>query len=681
MALYLDRTLPEVERSAELLLAEPGDLPLLARLQRERVVANVGAGLDAVDLPRAPLHRARALALASFAGSLLLGLAWPLSGSSPAPEQAAGRSAAQATAGPQVVAVRVTVTPPAYTGRSEHRVDGLDVRAEQDASVLWEVEVRGATEPPVLVFDESERVSLERRAGDVFTIRRQADEGHLYRLEAPAAENPFDSYARFEVVPDRPPEVEILAPAAFVELGPEAGARLEVRAELADDYGLGPVSLVATVASGFGELVEFRERRIEFDSRTAQADGTVIATSRLALAALGMKPGVELFLFAEARDSREPRPNIGRSATHIVRMPGGSARSVGLSARLPVLRVPEFFRSQRQIILDTEKLLADEEGITTEDFRRRSEALGFDQRALRMRYGGLLGEEFESGRPADAGHEAGPDEEHGEEIRRLDEMAPSRRGDPADAWEALPEGFAHQHDSAEIATYFDSDVKADLKAALAEMWGAEGRLRGLVPRDALPFEYRALQLLKSVQQRSRLYVQKIGFEPPQIYPREARLTGELGDIRTVRRRALARDDPALDAVRATLTALTEQGSGVPAPSSEDLAAAARLLAERARDDPAFDLAGLESLRGWIRALEQGALDGAAPESSGTGGRTAWRHTAIAALWALLPEPEASPASSQATSTSLAASYRRHLAAEGWSPEEWADDSSTTGGLP
>ncbi len=37
-------------------------------------------------------------------------------------------------------------------------------------------------------------------------------------------------------------------------------------------------------------------------------------------------------------------------------MAGGAGPSVALGSGLPVLRLPEFFRSQRQIILDTEKL-------------------------------------------------------------------------------------------------------------------------------------------------------------------------------------------------------------------------------------------------------------------------------------------------------------------------------------
>ena len=625
MALHLDRARPEAEASCELLLAAPEELPLVARLQRRRVEAALGAVLAEVELPAAPRRRARLLALASLAASLAAWLALPsVEQRAAAGRPLAERPASPAAPGPRITEIRTTVTPPAYTGRRERTSAGLDLRAEQGAVVTWRVAIEGAAEPPALVFDEAERLVLDRLAGGVFTARRAAEASHLYRLEAPAVAG-AGAYARFDVVPDLAPVVEIATPPAFVELAPETGggleARLDVRVEVRDDYGVGPAWLVATVASGFGELVEFRERRLELERGATSPDGAVVATSRLDLEALGMKPGVELFFFAEARDRRRPQPNVGRSATHVVRMPGGSGRSSELSVRLPVLRVPELFRSQRQIILDTERLLADEPRITREELRRRAEGLGLDQRALRMRYGGLLGEEFED-----------------------------------QALEGLGAGLVHEHDSAEIATYFDSEVKAQLKAALAEMWGAEGRLRGLAPREALPYEYRALRLLKRVQESSRLYVAKVGFEPPLLDPAATRLTGDLDEIRTVRRSDGARAEEAPGEVLVALAALEDaagRASAAPPPVLAAARTAARLLAARAREDPDAELSSLESLRAWIAALEEGR---AAPAQL--------RAAAAAALWSLLPEAEAGPALRPAVDTSLAASYRRRLAAGG-----------------
>ncbi len=68
---------------------------------------------------------------------------------------------------------------------------------------------------------------------------------------------------------------------------------------------------------------------------------------------------------------------------------------------------PEFFRSQRQIIIETEQLLKDSDTISVEEFKKRSNELGVDQKLLRLRYGKFLGEETDV--------EIGNDHDHDEE--------------------------------------------------------------------------------------------------------------------------------------------------------------------------------------------------------------------------------------------------------------------------
>jgi hypothetical protein len=61
------------------------------------------------------------------------------------------------------------------------------------------------------------------------------------------------------------------------------------------------------------------------------------------------------------------------------------------------------------------------------------------------------------------------------------------------------------------------------------MWRAEGELRLYRPDESLPHQYEALALIKRVQNRSRVYVARVGFEPTPVDP-SRRLTGELADI-------------------------------------------------------------------------------------------------------------------------------------------------------
>jgi hypothetical protein len=169
---------------------------------------------------------------------------------------------------------------------------------------------------------------------------------------------------------------------------------------------------------------------------------------------------------------------------------------------------PEFFRSERQIIIETEQLLAARDTIAVGVFEGKSNDLGIDQKLLRLRYGKFLGEEAEEGGGAG-----------------LDTVSFGAFGDAA----KILDVYTDKHDNAEDATFFEPGVKAQLKATLNEMWNAELRLRTFKPKEALPYCYKALRLLKDLQQQSRAFVAKTGVRTTPLNP-DKRLTGELGGI-------------------------------------------------------------------------------------------------------------------------------------------------------
>src|SRR5207248_2718954 len=84
--------------------------------------------------------------------------------------------------------------------------------------------------------------------------------------------------------------------------------------------------------------------------------------------------------------------------------------------------------------------------------------------------------------------------------------------------EKIIDQFSHRHDIAEDASFFDPGTKRQLKATLTEMWEAELRLRTYKPQEALPYEYKALRLLKDLQQKSRAYVAKTSVKTPPLKP-------------------------------------------------------------------------------------------------------------------------------------------------------------------
>jgi len=92
------------------------------------------------------------------------------------------------------------------------------------------------------------------------------------------------------------------------------------------------------------------------------------------------------------------------------------------------------------------------------------------------------------------------------------------------------EQYTHAHDDAETNTFYEQSTRNLLKMALEQMWQSELHLRMYQPEKALPFETKALEFLKSAQQKARTFAKKSGYDPPPIREKEKRLTGELKDI-------------------------------------------------------------------------------------------------------------------------------------------------------
>ena len=67
------------------------------------------------------------------------------------------------------------------------------------------------------------------------------------------------------------------------------------------------------------------------------------------------------------------------------------------------------------------------------------------------------------------------------------------------------------------------------------MWEAELHLRMAAPEKALPFEHKALKIIKDIQQQSRIYVHKAGFEMTPLEPYKKRFSGDLSDLKNLSR--------------------------------------------------------------------------------------------------------------------------------------------------
>jgi hypothetical protein len=536
---------PIAQDSADLLFATPDTLNPLQRRQRAHVEAALQSRLPELR-PRWPWRWVLASAVMSVL-AIALAFGWPR-GPSAAP-LFPGASAPPATPAqpPQLRSTRLEITAPAYTGQAVRVQNALDGKVAQDSRLHWSLRFSAQPRTAALQFHDGQRIALQRE-GDLWTARWTATRPALYRVVTEPALRDTRLY-RLDVVPDRPPVVRVIAPDRSLVLGTPGQRQWPLQFEATDDHGVvASAQLKVTLAQGSGENITFREQ-------TFILSGTGPATQRrfartLDLGALGATEGNDVIAQLTVRDTHAPTAQSAQSSSVILRLPS-AAEIHGTDMEGMVKKtLPAYFRSQRQIIIDAEALIKQRRQLPAEEFVKRADAIGVDQRILRLRYGQFLGEESEGGAKPPPTSDTLPtsdtpatphDDDHDHHGAQTDGTAPVF----GSATDVLSE-YGHTHDHAEAATLLDPKTRATLKAALDQMWSSEGELRQGQPERALPYAYKALGFIKEVQQAERIYLARVGPELPPI-DEGRRMTGDRAELasRALPLRALDAPDQAI----------------------------------------------------------------------------------------------------------------------------------------
>ncbi|MFT4022779.1 MAG: hypothetical protein QM664_03215 [Flavihumibacter sp.] len=498
----LDQAFPSLEESSSLLVSDQASGSLLFTLQQQKTEQ----ALQQISPPQPYRQKMGIAVLLALLAAVLLVLV-PAKQEAPAGEATPTIPNENKAPVPlQLASASIRITPPAYTRLQAREQQPFALQTVQGADVQWTLQTNKAIEKMQLLFNDSSVLPL--RATDSSHTRWQAvkklEKSGFYRVDTDGL--PSDIYT-IDVLPDLPPVVNISSPEGQTLI--EAGMPFEVmiRSQLKDDYGLVSAHLAATIASGSGEAVKFRNEKIDISS-IVRDHASATWNRLLDLRQWQMKGGDELYFYLEATDGRG---QASRSDICIVRLPD-TTELLSMDGMLTAMDVkPEFFRSQRQIIIETEQLIRDKKNISVAAFQEKSNELGGEQKLLRLRYGKFLGEENETNI---GGHHDHDDHDHDHDH---DEEAHNDAVDFNNA-EKILEEVTHKHDIAEDATFFDPETKKQLKATLTEMWNAELKLRIYNPEQALPYEYKALRLLKDLQQQSRVFVGKTGVKTTPLDP-------------------------------------------------------------------------------------------------------------------------------------------------------------------
>ncbi len=616
VAAFVDTAVVEADYSSALLLSEADSLPGLSRLQRNRVAGQLREPVRRLIPPNGLLR-----ALTTMTLLILLGVLAPRTGFFNTEAASAGRGGSPAriefapvdslqggTETPKLTGQRIRLDFPAYTNKPDAQTQDPNIRALIGTTILWELRFEGAVFE-VIMERGGERFPLQP-TGEFFTLRQVLDGSGFYSFRFSDSLGNWqvsDLYA-LEAIPDKPPTAKIEGVPQFTYFGAEDALRLDFTAQIFDDLGISDAYIVATVSKGSGESVKFREERLGFDTPLTPGTRSEKLSKILNLKQLQMDIGDELYFYVEALDRRQPLPNRGRSETYFAVIRDTASSAFAVEGSLGVDLMPDYFRSQRQLIIDTEKLIAEAPSLPVSEFKFRSNELGFDQKALRIKYGQFMGEESEMDlAPEESLSEDTPEGEDADHADPLAEFTHDHDGDNAHNLVAEGEGekeedplheYLHNHEDPEAATLFEESLRTKLRKALDVMWDAELHLRLYTPEASLPYQYEALGLLQEIKNSARIYVHRIGFDPPPI-KEEKRLSGDIEGVSTYARDEFLEYEGSFPAMRQGVTrlqTLIEGNSTYTDADRELFRRAGQELAAKALEEPGRYLSLLRALK-------------------------------------------------------------------------------------
>ena len=553
---FLNREFPQLEFSAQLIEQDDIVLTEMARYQKQRLLNSIPAFEDIIIPNRVKQY------IIAFLGVLIISTILyqyrsELISFFPPVEltkQTENKKLAEKIINPELLESLVTIESPAYTKIRKHQQSDLNIIAAESSLLEFRLQFSSPIKSAFLLVNQRDTIRLKVLEHVVKANYRLSQSG-FYSIHWQTKTKQFSSdYYQLSSIKDKPAVIDIVGLKSYSIIKHDENPNVNFDIILTDDYGVTDASLIATLSKGAGESVKFREQEIRFAQSFSGKEKSYKFNQTINLNKLEMEPGDELFLFVKAFDNKASLNQESRTLTYIISMPDTARFRIAVSAGLPVNRMPDYFRSQRQIILDTEALIKQKNKIKAERFSEISNDIGIDQKLLRLRYGKFFGEEFESQEFGIAAFN--PDEEtHADEDDSEDPELEIT--DPAAAMEIIAD-FIHDHDAEEQDAFIEATVRVLMKQALSNMWDAELHLRMGNPKKALPFEYQALNLIKEATKKSRIYVERIGFEAPLLKPVKNRYKGELDQIKNLREARTEEDNDPYKSLRNLYRMLDEK---------------------------------------------------------------------------------------------------------------------------
>jgi hypothetical protein len=542
---HINCTFLEFEQSSQLLLENQPN-SILQRLQKRKVeqLFKQQQILNKIHQSIAPVEYKSALKILLISIILFAvqqftdGMYSPYSKSSPPTNILL--TTAEKISEPKLLSSTIVITPPEYMNRKTIQTSDMNLHIMEGSEIRWRLDFSRKDITYYMVNSEGHRIQIKHQENNKFEYLQVFSQSSLYSFAY--MENgqftSLDDVYTIAVTMDQLPKIKITKPnQSLVEIPKLGPANFELEVKISDDFGLSKTFIQASVASGSGEAVKFRDEVFNFDETQTTAKESNFK-KHWDLQQLKMEPGDEVYFKVITEDNKQPDAQQVKSSSIIVRWLDNEIQQMAADG-LRINFVPEYFRSQRQIIIETEQLIEDRKDLSQQQINELSRSLGHSQNDLKAKYGEYLGDEVGEGLGEEVSAVAALEHqgELGEDDQEHDETQPEighaheemiDHNDRSGSSELIAR-FTHNHGSTEIGPMSKLDPKSWMKKAVNEMWQAELHLMLSEPERALEFEYKAYDYLKLATAAERIYVKRLGFEPPPVNE-DTRLTGELKDI-------------------------------------------------------------------------------------------------------------------------------------------------------
>jgi hypothetical protein len=296
---YLNRSQPQLEESAGLVLQPYESLNLLQKLQLQKIAVAMNADMAQPAVITRKMRQALVLlAVSALIGTGLYFLPLSNTGSS----TNSPLSLKPEKKHPQVDEAILTIIPPSYTGKKKREQDRFNVTIEEGANLHWKINTTLPAKEMQIVFNDKSTLVLRPVDSEKtqWSVEKKITQPGFYQL---SIDGSLSELYQVEMLRDQPPGITVQSPRPNTLIEPWMPMQSQVQVAVTDDYGIKNAFIAATISTGTGEAVKFKQTTIAFPG-FAPGSSRYQLQKLINLRALDMNKGDELYFYVSATDSK-----------------------------------------------------------------------------------------------------------------------------------------------------------------------------------------------------------------------------------------------------------------------------------------------------------------------------------------------------------------------------------------